>query len=137
MSTPLVINRDFDAPIDRLWRMLTETESMKEWYFAQVQPFEPIVGFAFVFSDDGSAYQKEWTVTQVVEGQKLAHTWAYAGYRGRPEVAFELFGEGDKTRLRITHTGLETFPRDAHFARQQFEWGGDLSGDNLRDFLAK
>ena len=137
MSTPLVRERVFDAPLDRLWRALTETEAMKERYFDQVQPFEPIVGFAFGFSDDGSAYQKEWKVTQVVEDQKLALIWAYKGYTGRSEVAFELFGEGDKTRLRITHTGLETFPRDAHFARQRFEWSWDLIGDKLSDFLAK
>ena len=73
-STALVIDRVFDAPVDRLWQALTETESIKEWYFAQVQQFEPIVGFVFGFRDDSSSYQKEWKITQVVEGQKLAHT---------------------------------------------------------------
>lgn len=137
MNTSLVIDRVFDAPVDHLWQALTKRESIKEWYFAQVQQFEPIVGFVFGLSDDGSGYQKEWTVTQVVEGQKLAHTWAYKGYRVCSEVAFDLFGEGAKTRLRITHTGLETFPLNAHFARQRFAWGWDLIGDKLSDFLAK
>ncbi|MVM37901.1 hypothetical protein GO730_10360 [Spirosoma sp. HMF3257] len=59
-----------------------------------MQPCKPIVGFALGFSDDGSAYQKEWTVTQVVEGQKLAHIWAYKDYRGRSEVAFEQLVKG-------------------------------------------
>lgn len=48
MSTVFDMNRVFDAPVDRLWQALTERESIKEWYFTQVQPFEPIVCFAYV-----------------------------------------------------------------------------------------
>ncbi|GAB3326905.1 hypothetical protein GCM10027299_26650 [Larkinella ripae] len=137
MNDPLVIERVFEAPIEKMWRALTGKEALKEWYFSQVQQFEPVVGFAFRFTNDGSSYQKEWNVTEVIEGRKLAHTWAYKGYSGRSEVAFELFGEGDQTRLRITHSGLETFPPEAHFARQRFEWGWRYIGDNLTNYLAK
>jgi hypothetical protein len=36
---------------------------------------------------------------------------------------FELFKEGDKTRLRLTHAGLASFPSDLHFAGHRFEYG--------------
>ncbi|MBC3789418.1 SRPBCC family protein [Spirosoma utsteinense] len=137
MTTPLVIERTFATPIERMWRALTEKDALREWYFSQLQQFEPTVGFEFRFTNDGSAYQKDWKVTEVIAGQKLAHTWAYKGYPGRSEVAFELFDDGDKTILRVTHTGLESFPQDAHFARQRFEWGWRFIGDNLANFLAK
>lgn len=47
---------------------------MKEWYFPQIQKFEPIVGFRFQFTDQGTEYQKEWIVTKVTEGKTIAHT---------------------------------------------------------------
>ncbi|GAB3512431.1 hypothetical protein GCM10027341_53190 [Spirosoma knui] len=137
MPIPLVTERVYDVPMETLWRALTDKDAISEWYFAQVQAFEPVVGSVFRFTDDGSAYQKEWKVTQVVVSQKLAHTWAYKGYPGCSEVAFELFPEGEKTRLTITHTGLESFPGDPHFASYRFEWGWQHIGDQLTDYLLK
>ena len=44
-------------------------------------------------------------VTEVVPQKKLAYTWRYKDFEGSSLVSFELFEEGDKTRLRLTHTG--------------------------------
>lgn len=138
MSIPFVIERVFDAPIDKVWFVLTDTDKMKKWYFPALQHFEPVVGAAFEFRNDGSAYQKVWTVTDLIEGRKLAHNWSYKGYPGSSEVTFELFEEGDKTRLKLTHTGLESFPDDPHFARQRFEDGWTMIiGGNLRYTLVE
>jgi hypothetical protein len=38
-------------------------------------------------------------------------------------VTFEIFEEENKTRLKLTHTGLASFPDDSHFARHRFEDG--------------
>lgn len=106
---------------------------MKEWYFPQLQKFKPIVGYKFQFDDDNLEYRKEWIVTKVVEGRTLAHSWAYKGYSGSSEVTFDLFADGNKTKLRVTQTGLESFPIHSHFKRERFEWGWDnLLGQNLR-----
>jgi uncharacterized protein YndB with AHSA1/START domain len=138
MSTPFVIEQVYEAPIEKVWRALTETDAMKAWYFPQLQQFEPVVGFRFAFAHDGSPYQKEWVVTAVETGRKLAHSWTYRNYPGSSEVTFELRGEGVGTRLRLTHTGLESFPADPHFARRRFADGwAQLVGRNLKDYLAK
>ena len=44
----------------------------------------------------------------VVDGKKLTYSWRYDGYPGNSFVTFELFGEGQKTRLKLTHEGIET-----------------------------
>jgi uncharacterized protein YndB with AHSA1/START domain len=136
MDTPFIVEQTYRAPIEQVWRALTTTDQMRAWYFPQLQKFEPVVGFDFVFTNDGSPYQKHWQVTQVEEGKRLAHSWAYSGYPGHSEVIFDLVEEGDSTRLVLTHTGLASFPPDPHFARQRFENGWQqIVGNNLKQYL--
>lgn len=126
MDIPFVMEQLFDAPVKKVWQALTDTNKMKEWYFPQLKRFVPEPGFVFEFMDDGSHYKKEWQVTQVVTEKKLAHSWSYKGYPGFSEVVFELFEEGTKTLLKLTHTGIAGFADDPHFARQRFEDGWNM-----------
>lgn len=136
MDTPFVLKQTYDAPIEKVWRALTTTNHMREWYFPQLENFEPVVGFVFAFTADNSRYQKHWRVTQVVAGRKFAHSWAYNGYPGSSEVTFELEQDGGATRLLLTHTGLASFPQGPHFARHRFENGWQqILGSNLKQYL--
>jgi uncharacterized protein YndB with AHSA1/START domain len=123
MDTPFVIEQVYDAQIDKVWHALTTESQLREWYFPQIIKFEPIVGFEFQFVDDGSDFKKDWRVTQVTAGKLLAHSWVYKDYPGKSEVTFELFDQGEKTRLIVTHTGLGSFSNDPHFARHRFVEG--------------
>jgi uncharacterized protein YndB with AHSA1/START domain len=119
------ITRTYDALSDAVWTAITDPAAMRQWYF-DISEFTPEVGFEFRFVA-GTAEQK-WVhlcrVTEVVTGRKLGYTWRYEGYDGISEVSFVLFPEGLKTRLTLTHTGLETFPRDRpEFARESFIQG--------------
>ncbi len=137
MEKPFEFEQIYDAPIEKIWAALTDENKMKVWYFPQLIEFKPIVGFEFKFLHDGSPYQKEWRVTKMNNGSLLAHTWDYKGYPGTSEVSFELSEQDGKTKLKLTHTGLSSFPRDPHFARERFENGWkQILGSNLRQFLA-
>jgi len=75
---------------------------------------------------------------RVIAGEKLAHTWHYIGFKGDSLVSFELFSEGNKTRLRLTHSGLETFPYDhlEFFAKESFGIGWtEIIGESLKNSL--
>jgi len=50
-----------------------------------------------------------------------------------------LFAEGNKTRVKLTHTGLETFPAsNADFAKGNFVQGWThIIGTSLKEYLEK
>jgi uncharacterized protein YndB with AHSA1/START domain len=111
---------------------------MKQWYF-DIAEFRPEVGFEFQFEgrNEGRVYLHLCKVTEVIKGKKLQYSWRYKGYEGMSYVTFELFPEGDKTRLKLTHEGLETFPDQADLKRENFQAGWTaLIGDLLPKFLS-
>jgi uncharacterized protein YndB with AHSA1/START domain len=139
--TPLIVERTLNAPVNRVWQALTENAKMKKWYF-QLENFEPRVGFEFQFigkGQKGEQYVHKCRITAVEPEKKLSYTWQYEGFEGISEVSFELFPQGDQTRVTITHTGLETFPQNnSDFAGSSFEKGWNyILGISLKDFLEK
>ena len=135
---PFVIERIYQAPVDRVWRAITDKDQMKQWYF-DIAEFRPEVGFEFQFEgqNEGRVYLHLCKVTEVIKGKKLQYSWRYKGYEGLSYVTFELFSEGDRTRLKLTHEGLETFPDQPNFKRENFQAGWTaLIGDLLPKFLS-
>jgi len=141
MSTqPFVLERTYNAPISKVWEAITDNKKMKEWYF-KLEEFKPVVGFEFRF-DGGSEtkiYKHICKITEVIPGKKLTHSWKYEDYPGESFVSWELFDEGDKTRLKLTHTGLETFPQNSpDFAKESFSKGWTyITGTSLKEYLEK
>lgn len=136
-AAPFVIERTYNASIDKVWQAITDKEKMKRWYF-DVEEFKPEVGFEFRFlgGTEEKSYLHICRITEVITGKKLAHTWTYDGYSGESFVTFELFAEGDKTRVKLTHAGLETFPPNPDFAASNFEMGWThILGTSLKGYL--
>jgi uncharacterized protein YndB with AHSA1/START domain len=111
-TKPVIKEVVINAPSERVWRAITNAAEMEQWYF-NIAEFRPEVGFEFSFDSDcdGAMYTQQCKVTEVITGKRLSYDWKYKGYPGLSHVTFELFEEGDNTRLRLTHTGLETFPQ--------------------------
>jgi uncharacterized protein YndB with AHSA1/START domain len=139
LAEAVVIERTFAAPIARVWKALTDVGEMKQWYF-DLDEFKPEVGFAFEFTVEhkGMTYHHLCKITEVIPQRKLAYTWRYKGHEGNSLVTFELFVDGNKTRLKLTHEGLETFPKTPLFARKNFMEGWtQIIGASLKDFVEK
>jgi uncharacterized protein YndB with AHSA1/START domain len=121
---PLVLERTFDAPVALVWKALTDKDGFKHWFF-DIPKFAPVVGceFGFDVEHKGMQYLHRCKVTEVIPEKRLAYTWRYEGHAGDSLVTFELFPQGGKTRLKLTHEGLETFPKMATFAKENFLQG--------------
>lgn len=139
-TEPFIIEQTYNAPVESVWSALTDVNKMKQWYF-DVDDFKPEVGFTFRFSgtDKGVTFWHKCVVTEVIPFKKIAYSWRYEEFIGDSEVSFELFDEGAQTRLKLTHTGLETFDQtNPSFAKKSFAGGWEyITGTGLKNYLEK
>jgi uncharacterized protein YndB with AHSA1/START domain len=137
-NEPFVIERTYNAPVNKVWKAITDRDLMQQWYF-NIASFKPEVGFEFTF--DGGSKEKTYThlckILEVIPNKKLSYSWRYKDYEGYSVVTFELFDEGEKTRLKLTHTGLETFPQvSKDFSKESFTQGWThIIGTSLKNFV--
>jgi len=140
-TEPFVIERTLNAPVQRVWEAITDKQKMKQWYF-DLSDFRPEIGFEFSFpgkGNEGQDYLHLCKITRVEPGKLLQYSWRYRDYAGNSLVTFELFPEGNATRLKLTHEGLETFPAEnKDFARESFVGGWTyLIGKSIKEFVEK
>jgi uncharacterized protein YndB with AHSA1/START domain len=137
VAEAIVMERTFNAPVGKVWQALTDVDQMRQWYF-DLKEFRPEVGFKFEFvvEHEGNSYHHLCKVAEVIPQKRIAYTWRYKGEPGNSLVTFELFGEGEKTRLRLTHEGIESFPKAPAYARKNFEAGWTaIIGSELKRFV--
>jgi len=135
----VVVERTLNAPVARVWKALTDVDQMRDWYF-DLKEFRPQIGFEFEFvvEHEGNSYHHLCHVTEVVPQKKIAYTWRYKGEPGNSLVTIELWPEGEKTRLKLTHTGIETFPKTPAYERKNFEAGWTaIIGTELKQFVER
>ena len=126
MNEPIIVERIYNAPIENVWNAITDKNEMKKWYF-DLSEFRPEVGFEFQFYGEGRKGEKYLHLCKIIDvipGKKISYTWRYDNYEGNSVVTFELFEEGNKTRLKLTHSGVESFKANGpDFAIESFTQG--------------
>ncbi len=138
-NQPILLERMLNAPIAIVWKALTDKEEMKNWYF-NLTEFKAEPGFEFRF-EGGPSPDKQYLhvceVTEVTPAKKLTYSWRYEGYAGISFVSFEMKEHGAQTLLKLTHTGIETFPADEpDFAKKNFAEGWNhIINTSLKDYL--
>jgi uncharacterized protein YndB with AHSA1/START domain len=136
---PVVVERTLNASVARVWKALTDADQMREWYF-DLKEFRTEVGFDFEFvvEHEGNRYHHLCRITEVIPEKKIAYTWRYKDEPGDSLVTFELFSEGENTRVKVTHTGIDTFPKTPAYARKNFENGWTaIIGTELKQFVER
>ncbi|HEX6073193.1 MAG TPA: SRPBCC family protein [Sphingomicrobium sp.] len=115
----LRMERILDAPVETVWRYLTEAELRSRWFMGgtDARPdseFELLVDHDKL-SDEAVPYPEShagfkgavWTEKVLrFEPPRLLETTFQGGKNGR--VTYELFPEGDRTRLVLTHSGIQS-----------------------------
>jgi uncharacterized protein YndB with AHSA1/START domain len=139
---PVTIERVFNAPVEKVWKAITDLNQMKQWYFPQLESFRAEKGFETQFNvhHEGKDFLHLWKIKEVKPLKKISLEWKYAGYPGSSTVSFELFSEGKKTRLVLTHEGIGSFMPGKYpeLAAKNFIAGWTSFMDRgLKEFLEK
>src|SRR4051812_17228084 len=111
------LERLLDAPAETVWRYLTEAELRAKWFMGGTDAGPTGAFDMFVdhdnLSDEDVPYPENyaafkgatWTENVVhFEPPRLLETSFQGGKNGT--VTYELFPEGDRTRLVLTHKGI-------------------------------
>lgn len=134
------IEQPLHATPEKVWKAISDKDQMKKWYF-DLATFKPEVGFEFQFAGTGTTgeeYIHLCKVLDVIPGSKLEYSWTYKNKDGYSIVTFELFPDGNTTKLKLTHIGLESFGENGpDFAKESFAKGWtEIIGSLLPKFLA-
>lgn len=134
---------DIDAPVDVVWRTITEPEQISQWFADRVVSLELRPGGHGLLVLEG---HDDPIVVQTVEPPtRFSFRWNHpAGEEPLPGnsmlVEFTLVAEGERTRLRVVESGLEPFAwpdsEKQRYAEEHREgWGAFM--DRLAQLLAQ
>lgn len=100
---PVEVVEVFDTDIKNVWKALTNLEEMKQWYFDNIDSFEPVVGSESCFPVESGerTFTHLWKVTEVKKPVRLTYNWKYAEYEGDSFVSFILEEKDQKTFLTL------------------------------------
>jgi uncharacterized protein YndB with AHSA1/START domain len=139
MERSIIKEYTYKSSPEKIWKALTVREEMRLWYF-ELEEFVPEVGFEFRFwgGTETRQYLHICKITEVVAGRKLCYTWSYDGIPGETILCFEIEKVGkDVTKLKLIHSGFETFPADnTDLAPGNFDEGWThILGTSLKNYL--
>ncbi len=140
MNQPIIVEQSFDVSKENLWMAITEHDQMVKWFFEDIPEFKPEAGFTTQFNVNagGRDFLQLWKITEAIDNEKIVYDWRYEGYPGAGTVTFELFEEGDGSRLRVTNEGVKSFPQEIpEFSPESCESGWNyLLQESLKNYLA-
>ena len=103
--------------------------------------FKPELGFQTEFTvyHNGKEHPHLWRMVDVVPGKRIAADWKFYRFSGVSLATVELFPERARTRLRVTHEGIDSHPQDnPDFSRGSFLGGWNkLINERLNDHLQR
>ncbi len=123
-----------------VWSVLTDLHHMQQWFFAEIEQFEPRLGFAtaFAFRYHDKTFTHQWDVRACTQEKELCLGWQYAEYPGEATAVFRLAPQGQGTRLDFSSSIITPFPAMEEFSRASMEQGWtDLLQQRLKQYCAQ
>lgn len=108
MNNDIRLEYEYDAAIEKVWRAITNRESLADWLMPN--NFKADIGHRFRFTGKPMPGWRGYVECEVVEvdpPRKLSFTWKGDDDWTQPTlVSFKLRENGTKTLLVLEHTGF-------------------------------
>lgn len=128
----------FKTTKENLWNALTDLNLMKQWYFKEINFFEPKIGSKTLFSIEyeGKKFTHKSYVFEVIPKEKIAYHWQYEECAGDSTVTFELKEVKYGILLTLTARILDPFPEMKEFSYESMNKGWEtLLKVRLKQFV--
>ena len=136
----LVVEKHLEFPIETVWNAITQVDQMKEWFFEQIENYEPFVGFEtrFDVKSESRVFPHYWKITYVNPPNEITTNWKYEGYEGNSIITFKLESENNKTNMKVITNVVEDFQDGIpEFSRESCLGGWNYFLDRLNSYLQK
>lgn len=127
-----------NAPIEKVWKALTNPEEMKNWYF-DIPDFSLEKDAVFNFYEPGGA-NKYWHRCQVEEvdpNHIFKHTWEHPDFsKAVTHLTWRLSEKEDQTILNLNHDKLDRLADAGEdFKAENYDIGWTEILKNLKNYL--
>lgn len=144
-SDRIVRSVEIDAPVDRVWRALTQAEEFGEWFRVRLDgPF--VVGEITTgqMTYPGAEHYRWLSRTTRIDAEARVFTlaWAHPADETRPTlddpftlVEFRLEPTAAGTRLTVVESGFDALPAERRSsAMRRNERGWEIQTSHVRDY---
>ncbi|MAL61135.1 MAG: ATPase [Flavobacteriaceae bacterium] len=140
MEVPIIVKQELNATAIEVWEAITAIDKMRQWYFENIPDFKPEVGFetSFLIENEGRKFTHEWKITEVEPLKKITYEWRFKEYPTILGVVTFLISEKEnKTLLKVTNQGIETWPNNVpEFTRESCQGGWEyFINQNLKNYI--
>jgi len=124
LEPPIIVEESFEASAETVWKALTELNQMKQWFFENINSFEPVVGFetSFVVQVNNRSFTHHWRITESIPNKKIAYRWNYLEYPGDSILSIELAEIDDIVHFKLTHQVTDPFQTTSLNLREKVEF---------------
>lgn len=139
-NASIVIQQNFSVSRSLLWDYLTQLKHMQQWFFAELNFFDSVLGFqtSFAFDYEGKTFTHQWDIRELIPKEKLVLGWRYAEYPGDSIVCFELKDSIQGCHLLLSATVLKPFPKIKEFSPESMKAGwSSLICERLLEYVVK
>lgn len=135
----LYITRDFDLPVDLLFKAYTDAELIEQWMGTKVLDIENKKYGRFLFETTdpkGNVHRFTGAIHDFVENQKIIRTFEFESTSLGVQLEFLDFEYVDENRSRLTiHSIYKSTEHRAQALKMPFAYGISMAHDRLQDII--
>ena len=111
MVQPIIKEITVNAPVSKVWKAISNKDDLAKWFHPS-DDYKLEVGHTFHMTGhhEGKDYPHTMTITEIIPERKLGLDWFIEGDAGITKVTYELEPDGDKTKVKVIHSGFDKYP---------------------------